>query len=84
MSSVYISDLNGTLLRNDATLSDFAEENLRDLLAEGLLFTVASARSVDSQSGWRAKSIRLLRIPLLAIRLMSDWRTGLRLCGPSK
>jgi hypothetical protein len=45
MPPVFISDLDGTLLRPDATLSPFARETLTHLLGEGLLFTVASARS---------------------------------------
>lgn len=76
MSSVYISDLDGTLLQNDATLSDFAEETLRDLLAEGLLFTVASARSVVSMQGM----LRGLPLPLPVIEFngafLSDLNTG--------
>ena len=51
MNSFYVSDLDGTLLRNDATLSGFSEAALREMLAGGLLFTVASARSVVSMQG---------------------------------
>ena len=43
---IYISDLDGTLLRNDATMSKQSITILNKLLSEGLLFTVASARSV--------------------------------------
>ena len=46
MSTLYVSDLDGTLLQNDASLSPFSESSLREMLVEGLLFTVASARSV--------------------------------------
>lgn len=45
---LYISDLDGTLLTNEPALSDFSEGVLRELLASGLPFTVASARSVNS------------------------------------
>ncbi|TVR47229.1 MAG: HAD-IIB family hydrolase, partial [Puniceicoccaceae bacterium] len=45
---LFVTDLDGTLLRNDATLSAFARTTLQQLLAEGLHFTVASARSVAS------------------------------------
>lgn len=48
MRTVYISDLDGTLLGKDARLSDFSRGALQELLQEGLLFTVASARSVVS------------------------------------
>jgi Cof subfamily protein (haloacid dehalogenase superfamily) len=45
---LYISDLDGTLLRNDAMLSGYAKRKLNELLSQGLHFTVASARNVHS------------------------------------
>jgi hydroxymethylpyrimidine pyrophosphatase-like HAD family hydrolase len=45
---LYISDLDGTLLRSDAMLSGYAKRKLNALLLEGLRFTVASARNVHS------------------------------------
>ncbi|MGI4792136.1 MAG: HAD-IIB family hydrolase [Janthinobacterium lividum] len=76
MNSLYISDLDGTLLQNDATLSDFAEKTLRRLLTEGLLFTIASARSVVSMQGM----LRGLPLSLPVIEFngafLSDLTTG--------
>lgn len=46
MTTLYVSDLDGTLLTNAATLSDYSRSQLQKLLAEGLKFSVASARSV--------------------------------------
>lgn len=46
--TLYVSDLDGTLLQPDGTLSDESRETLSALLADGLLFTVATARSVTS------------------------------------
>ena len=46
MNTLYVSDLDGTLLQSDASLSLFSENHLREMLADGLKFTVASARSV--------------------------------------
>lgn len=46
MNSLYVSDLDGTLLTNSACLSDYTRLELRRLLSEGLAFSVASARSV--------------------------------------
>lgn len=43
-----ISDLDGTLLRNDATLSDFARKSIGAMLDGGLPFTIATARSITS------------------------------------
>jgi Cof subfamily protein (haloacid dehalogenase superfamily) len=48
LNTLYISDLDGTLLTNEATLSDFSRTTLQNLLQDGLPFSVASARSVIS------------------------------------
>lgn len=45
---LYVSDLDGTLLNNQAVLSQFSKQILQQLLQDGLAFTVASARSVVS------------------------------------
>lgn len=45
---MYVSDLDGTLLRSDGTLSEFSRTHLTRLLEAGLPFTVASARAVSS------------------------------------
>jgi Cof subfamily protein (haloacid dehalogenase superfamily) len=44
--TVYVTDLDGTLLGADARLSEHGRSVLARLLGEGMLFTVASARSV--------------------------------------
>ncbi len=48
MNSLYVSDLDGTLLGNDGTLSNFSRAALQRLLKEGVAFSVASARSAVS------------------------------------
>ncbi|MEL6674487.1 MAG: HAD family hydrolase [Bacteroidota bacterium] len=48
MKQLFISDLDGTLLRSHAVLSDFSRENLTTLLSEGFPFTIATARSIVS------------------------------------
>lgn len=48
MTALYVSDLDGTLLRNDARLSAYSRDVLRRLLSEGLPFSVATARSMAS------------------------------------
>ena len=45
---LYISDLDGTLLDNDARLSDFTAEAINKLIMQGMNFTFATARSVYS------------------------------------
>jgi len=46
--TLYVSDLDGTLLRPDASLSPETRDVILDLLDRQVLFTVASARSVVS------------------------------------
>jgi Cof subfamily protein (haloacid dehalogenase superfamily) len=48
MAAFYVSDLDGTLLRDDARLSHSSRDTLGRLIADGLAFSVASARSVIS------------------------------------
>lgn len=43
--TLYISDLDGTLLRNDQTLSPFTVETINSLTERGVLFSYATARS---------------------------------------
>lgn len=45
---LYISDLDGTLLNNDAKLSDFTVKTVNSLAEKGMCFTFATARSVYS------------------------------------
>lgn len=45
MKTLYVSDLDGTLLRSDETLSPFTAQTINDLVAGGMLFSYATARS---------------------------------------
>lgn len=45
---LYISDLDGTLLDNNAGISDFTAETINKLIEKGMYFTFATARSVYS------------------------------------
>lgn len=62
MRTLYVSDLDGTLLRSDATLSNRTKEILCTLLEKGLLFTYATARSQHSAGG--LTSALPLRLPV--------------------
>lgn len=46
MKTLYISDLDGTLLRTDKTISPFTAEVINKLSADGVLFSYATARSI--------------------------------------
>ncbi len=47
---LYVTDLDGTLIRDDLSLSDWARAELVSLLDEGMAITVATARSIASLS----------------------------------
>jgi len=46
--TLYISDLDGTLLNRNAELSQHAKDTLGRMIAEGLSFSVATARTADT------------------------------------
>jgi 5-amino-6-(5-phospho-D-ribitylamino)uracil phosphatase len=74
--SIYVCDLDGTLLRSDATLSGFAREGLNRLNDAGVLVTVASARGT---AGMRAlfEGVRL-RLPVIELNgaFVSELESG--------
>lgn len=73
---LYISDLDQTLLNNDAQISPYALEELNKMIANGLHFTIATARSQVS-----AKYILNglnLKLPVIVGNgsFLSDFHTG--------
>jgi Cof subfamily protein (haloacid dehalogenase superfamily) len=76
MATLFVSDLDGTLLDKGGRLSPVSREALERLIAEGLVFSVASARSVASMQS----VLRDLRITLPVIEFngafLSDLHTG--------
>ena len=48
MKTLYISDLDGTLLDADARLSAYTEQTLTRLIGKGMAFTFASGRTPEA------------------------------------
>lgn len=63
--SIYVCDLDGTLLRPDATLSDFSRDGLNQLIDAGVPLTVASARGTAGMRSLLA-GVRL-RLPVIEL-----------------
>lgn len=79
MSVIYVSDLDGTLVDSGANLSAYSRHSLQRLLADGLPFTVASARSIVSiRQMLNGLDIRL---PVICFNgaFLSDFKTGAHL-----
>lgn len=51
MNTLYISDLDGTLLRPDATVSDITSKRLKLLTEAGALISISTARSIYDLGG---------------------------------
>ncbi|GAB1816697.1 HAD-IIB family hydrolase [Mycobacterium sp. MUNTM1] len=73
---LYVSDLDGTLLRSDATLSAAARDGLNLMLDAGLAFTVATSRSVPAIRALLT-GVRL-SLPVIELNgaFISDLNTG--------
>ena len=46
MSNLYVSDLDGTLLRSNETISEYTNQIINSLVDKGMLFSYATARSL--------------------------------------
>jgi Cof subfamily protein (haloacid dehalogenase superfamily) len=76
MALLVVCDLDGTLLRSDATLSKYARDGLNRLLNHGTAVTVATARSPQAITALLAGVN--LRLPVIGLNgaLISDLQTG--------
>ena len=46
--TLFVSDLDGTLMRGDETLSAYTVQAVNRLIEQGMAFTYATARSIES------------------------------------
>ncbi len=63
MKTLYVSDLDGTLLRNNERTSSFTNSVINDLTERGMLFSYATARSLITAQ--KATAGILAKIPLI-------------------
>lgn len=75
-NNVYITDLDATLLNNEAKLSQYTEKMIKELMNKNIKFTVASARSVITIQN--IFSNLDLKLPVIEFNgaFISDLKTG--------
>lgn len=61
--TLYVTDLDGTLMRGDKTLSEFTVNTLNQLIDEGMLITYATARTFES--AWEITKDIHFKIPVI-------------------
>ena len=73
---IFVSDMDGTLLRPDGTLSEYSRRTLTELLNAGVRFTVASARAWGEMTPILGELP--LRLPVIAVNgaFLTDYATG--------
>ncbi len=78
---IYICDLDGTLLRSDGVLSDFARDGLNELLSAGMRLTVASSRATPAMRALLAGVD--LRLPVIEFNgaFVSELESGRHLAS---
>ncbi len=74
MKTLYVSDLDGTLLDKKAKLPPRSAEIIRSLIQKGMLFSVATARSQSSVSILKELDLALPCVQLNGV-LMYDFKT---------
>ena len=63
MRTLYVTDLDGTLMRDDKTISNESVAILNRLFSQGIFLTYATARSLSSASEITKSIAQKLRIP---------------------
>lgn len=61
--TLYVTDLDGTLMRGDKTLSEFTVNTLNQLIDQGMLITYATARTFES--AWEITKDIHFKIPVI-------------------
>lgn len=74
--TLYVSDLDGTLMHKDLKISDFSVKTINALVGKGVAFTYAMARSISS-AGTITKDLKL-KLPVITRNgaVLADNNTG--------
>ena len=67
---LFISDLDGTLLNGNAEVTEFTRDTLNRLMAKGLNFTAATARTLASAGKILSEDFWRYTLPVLAASLV--------------
>lgn len=75
-STLYVSDLDGTLMHKDLTISDFTVNTINELVNKGMHFSFATARSLVTASKIASKIEVSLPVIVYNGSFIMDSRTG--------
>ena len=64
MKTLYVSDLDGTLIRSDQRTSAYTNDTINALVKEGMLFSYATARSYSTARKVTEAMVTRVLIPL--------------------
>lgn len=76
MKTLYLSDLDGTLLRNNETISDFTAKTVNELSKKGICFSFATARSLVTTKKVTAKITNSLPVVVYNGAFIMDNASG--------
>ena len=76
--TLYISDLDNTLLNSDSVLSDYTKNTLNELISKGIDFTVATGRTTDAAQ--QIMSDVELNIPIVSFNGVVIYSTKEKRC----
>ncbi len=82
MKTLYVSDLDGTLLRQNERTSDHTNAIINQCVQDGMLFSYATARSWHTAKKATADSMRPSRSSSTTARSSSTTRPG-KFCWPT-
>lgn len=79
MKTLYVTDLDGTLLTPEQSISDFSANNLNRLIKNGMMFSYATARSLYTSGKIMKKVTAEFPVIIYNGVFIADSRTGKRL-----
>ena len=76
MKTLYVTDLDGTLLDKKACLTERSEKIIKELIGRGMLFSIATARSQSASKFLKQLNLNIPSIHLNGVLMYDNQRQG--------